>query len=233
MINIVICDDELQFRSIINTAIDEYMAKTVIEYTVSRFVSGIELLRRLKLSSYQIVFLDIKMNDIDGLTVARKIREFDKNVIIAFISANINCSLEGYKVNAVRYILKDEKLNANIAECLHSILYEEYHISKMKFDFFNGTREIALNEIFYIESQSHRLIFHVAMSKKESYTMNRVKLNEIEQKLLGKGFVRIHQSYLVNSIYILRIKRYSAVLSNGQILPISKKRYKEVMLATK
>jgi len=231
MINIVICDDELQCQSIINTAIDEYMAETVLEYTVSRFVSGTELLQQLKVSNYQIIFLDIKMNDMDGLTVARKIREFDKNIIIAFISANINCSLEGYKVNAVRYILKDEKLNANIAECLHSILYEEYHINKMKFDFSNGTHEIALNELFYVESRSHKLVFHVMNNEMINYTMNRVKLNEIERKLSEKGFIRVHQSYLVNIVYISRIERYRAVLLNEKMLPIPKDRYKKVMIS--
>lgn len=59
------------------------------------------------------------------------------------------------------------------------------------------------------------------------YTMY-ATLNDIEKDLENTGFIRIHQSFLVNLKYIINILRYKAILSNGEELVIPKARYKEV-----
>lgn len=77
---------------------------------------GIEMVK------YKIVFLDINMDELDGIMTAKKIRENSKDMFIVFVTAFVNYTIEGYKVDAVRYILKDNKnLVASVYECMDAI----------------------------------------------------------------------------------------------------------------
>jgi two-component system response regulator LytT len=79
----------------------------------------------------------------------------------------------------------------------------------------------------YIESKLHKLEFHVMEGDLKAYTMYGT-LNALEQELEEHGFVRIHQSYLVNIKYIKNVVRYKAILVNGDELAIPKARYAHV-----
>ena len=95
------------------------------------------------------------------------------------------------------------------------------------FSFVQGKRELLLDQLFYVESDLHKLKFYVQEEELHIYTLYDT-LNRMEQKLAGNGFLRIHQSYLVNSRYIRSVKRYETELTDGTVLNVAQNRYKQV-----
>lgn len=102
-----------------------------------------------------------------------------------------------------------------------------YSVIKRKFDFKEGRKEIVLDRLLYIESNLHRLEFHVMEDDETVYTMYKI-LNVMDDMLSENGFIRTHQSHLVNVKCIKNVARYKVILTNGVELPIPKARYTEV-----
>ena len=109
MIHIAVCDDEEYFRLREKKLVGEYMEKRKYSYTIDTYSSGKEMLDAANVPlQYDIIFLDINMEELDGLETARRIREISAKVSIVFVTAYITYALDGYKVNAVRYLLKED-----------------------------------------------------------------------------------------------------------------------------
>ncbi len=230
MINIAICDDESHSREIVKKKIKEYMMKKGIVFHIDMFSSGKEFTALgIEMLQYHIVCLDINMDEMNGITVAKRIREISNEVFIVFVSAYVNYILEGYKVDAIRYILKNNtNFQSSINECMEAIIEKlNYKVVMETFRFNEGTKEISLGRILYIESRLHKLEFHVMEENLKIYTMYET-LNEAENKIKNNNFIRIHHSFLVNIKYIKSIKRYRVLLSNEMELAIAKVRYKYV-----
>lgn len=227
MFNIAICDDDKYFCVREEQVIAEYMNQKGYAYQIDTFQLGDALLNSEKnISEYDIIFLDIKMDKIDGIETAKRIREVARDTYIVFVTAFIEYSLEGYKVDAVRYLLKDNDfLDKAIFECLDAVMDKKnYKENKHIFQFQEEKKEIYLNDIIYIDSNLHKLTFHMAKGSRKEYTMYE-RLDIIDELLQQADFCRIHKSYLVNLRYLEGIERYSATLLGGIHLPVSKSRY--------
>ena len=151
---------------------------------------------------------------------------FRSEVFIVFVTAYVNYSLEGYRLDAVRYLLKSStNFESTVNECVDALMDKlNYSVEKRVFDFKEGKREVSLERLLYIESNLHKLELHVMEDDMKTYTMYET-LNELEDKLALNDFIRIHQSYLVNIKYIKNVARYKVVLTNGIELTIPKARY--------
>lgn len=226
MLRIAICDDEKIFLKQENELIAKILDESNNEYEIKKYTSGKELLKsKEKIAKYDIVFLDVNMNEIDGLETAKRIRIFNENIFIVFVSAYYSYSLEGYKVNAVRYIIKEnENLELSYRECIYSILkiINENQNTQI-FGFQEGNIELDVAKIMFVESNLHKLVFHMNGSSKMNYTMYD-KLDNVQIE----GFCRIHKSYLINMKYVVEMSRYYIVLADGTRLSVAKTRYPEV-----
>ncbi len=230
MLNIAICDDEHFFRDEIQNILIAYMDGCGITYSIDAFKSGEEFtLQGIEMLKYDIVFLDINMDHMNGLDTARKIREQSKDIYIVFVTAFIDYTLEGYKVDAVRYILKNNKTLKNaVIESMDAIRGKmNYSVSLREFEFREGKRRISPEHILYIESNLHKLTFYVMEGSIAKYTMYK-KLDDLELELKDFGFLRIHQSFLVNSAHVKKVVRYVLTMDNGEELSIPKTRYNDV-----
>ena len=230
MLRIAVCDDESYFSQLIKKYIETFLWKKELEFRIDIFNSGEELLEiGSELINYNIFFLDIDMEKINGVRVAQKIREYGFESYIVFVTAYIDYSLEGYKVDAIRYLLKNNlNFEATIHECMEAIFEKmNYVVSKKIFSFNEGEKKVALERILYIESRLHKLEFHIIEEEMKIYTMYGT-LNELEKEMKEFRFVRIHQSYLVNLKHIKEIKDYQVILSNNEQLVIPKARYRKV-----
>lgn len=230
MFKIAVCDDEKHFRNTVKEYVGRYLKQKGIAYEIDTFSSGEEFVDQgIEMIQYKIIFLDINMNELDGIKTAQKIRELSKDVFIVFVTAYVNYTLEGYKVDAVRYLLKNNvNFDDSINECMDAItLKMNYKEVKKEFKFSEGIKKISLNKILYIESNLHKLEFQVMEDKLNIYTLYDT-LNNMEKELKDEGFIRVHQSFLVNIKHIKSMKRYEVVLSNHTTLAIPKARYKSV-----
>ena len=228
MLKIAICEDSEIFVEIIKKNIETILK---VPYELHPFLSGKEFMTSLPEMGcpYDIVFLDVNMDELDGMETAQKIRKVSNDVFIVFVTAFITCAPQGYSVGAIRYILKN---NVNfpelIFECMDAIsLNMNYVAQKKKFNFNEGTKIVALERLLYIESRLHKLEFYIMEDKLKKYSIYG-KLDELEKELQGNDFIRIHQSYLVNMKHIEKVSRYEALLNNGIKLEIPKARYKFV-----
>ncbi len=218
MIHIAICDDEKFFREQIKEILKQYMDDKGYPLEIDTFCSGIEFIEQgIEMVKYKIIFLDIYMEQLDGMMTAKEIRKRSKEMFIVFITACIQCVFEGYKVDAVRYILKnDGSMAASIYECMDAILEKmNYQAPRVRFDFREGAKKVSLEHILYIESKLHKLEVYIMEDQLEKYTLLGT-LNKLEAFLKGDGFLRVHQSFLVNMRFIKRISRYKAVFRRGR-----------------
>lgn len=227
MFRIAICDDESFFAEELKELISGYMMEKGLVFEIDTYSSGEALVKLgIEVVRYTAVFLDINMEKIDGIKAAEKIREVSREVFIVFVTAYVNYSLEGYRLDAVRYLLKSNaNFQSTVNECMNAIMEKlNYSVAKREFDFKEGTKEVSLERLLYIKSNLHKLEFHIMEDDMKIYTMYET-LNALEDRLAANDFVRIHQSYLVNIKYIKNVVRYKVVLTNGVELVIPKARY--------
>ena len=224
MIKIVICEDERETQLLIEDYLDNILKNINIEYEIQKYSSGEELLEG-NLKDIDILFLDIQMGQINGMDVARKIREVDNRMEIIFITSLIDYVQEGYEVRAYRYLLKpieSEKLKKHVSTCIKEIEVNKknYILIKNK----SNTYKIHSNEIKYVEVQKKDMSIHTINKDLEV----RYSLEKIEKDLNLDKFVRCHKSYLVNLSYVENIKLNTLVLESGEEVPVSRYRYKDV-----
>lgn len=230
MFKIAICDDENLFAEELKELISGYLMEKGLVFEIDTYSSGEALVELgIEMVQYTVVFLDINMDKVDGIMAAEKIREVSREVFIVFVTAYVDYSLEGYRLDVVRYLLKgNANFQSNINECMDAIIDKmNYSVIKREFDFKEGRKEISLERLLYIESNLHILKFHIMEDDMKVYTM-RETLNIFESRLPEDDFIRIHQSFLVNIKHIKNIARYKVILTNGVELTIPKARYAEV-----
>lgn len=223
MLKIAICDDEKYYRDRIHILLCEYLEARGLTASADLFSSGKEFLMETdNLVKYDIVFLDINMEEVDGIRTARKIRSYRSETYIVLVTAFMNYALEGYKVGAVRYIMKDA-LDVQMEECMDAII-RKMQLREVTFAFVEGEKTLYTDNILYVESRKHKCIFSYMEKELVTYQMYG-KLDEIEAELSGYGFLRIHKSFLVNMKHVRRISNYKAVLDSGEELSVPRFRF--------
>lgn len=230
MFHIAICDDEEYFRICEKKLIEEYMENHGYACRIDLYASGKEMLSVADtVLQYDVLFLDISMEEMDGIEVAGTIREMSDDIYIVFVTAYITYSLEGYKVRAMRYLLKEDAGFENVMrECLDAIAARmNYRETVCEFDYQNGKKSIPVDSILYVESRLHKVIFFIMEDGVKEYSRYD-RLDAVELELRQYGFCRVHQSFLVNMKYAGGVERYKISLKNGTEISISKKYYKDV-----
>lgn len=230
MFRIAICDDEKIFAEELKERISSCMMEKGAVFDIDIFSSGEALIELgIEVVRYTVIFLDINMDKVDGIMTAERIRKVCSNVFIVFVTAYVDYSLEGYRLDVIRYLLKgNANLQGKIDECMDAIMDKiNYSVTKRKFVFREGKKEISLERLLYVTSRLHTLEFYVMEDTMKVYTMYE-KLNVLEGSLPENDFIRVHQSFLVNVKYIKKVVRYKAILTNGQELSIPKGRYTQV-----
>ena len=203
-LNIIICDDEFLHRLILKEFLITILNEEFLEYDLIEYSSGKDLINNY--NKADLLFLDIQMNELSGMDVARKIRELDNNVEIIFTTAIEKYVFEAYEVRAYRYLLKPieyEKLKRQVKLCISDYLIKNSIIS---IDTNKVTIKIPIGEILYAEV-----------------------MKRVEKKLLNYGFFRCHHSYLVNLNKISEIRNKTIFINDNEI-PISRTRYKSLKI---
>lgn len=213
---IAICDDEPIF-------IDR-IRNILLDCEIHAFTDSRKLLQAVeKDMEYDVIFLDIAMPGLDGIGLAKEIRENDSDVIIVFVTGRIEFMQTGYEVRAFRYLLKDQ-LERGLPVIWSDIEREladrrdQYFI----FEFNRQTYRYACKEILYFESSLRRVLLHAKSGIATLYG----NLDEIEKA--HPAFVRIHKSYLVNPRHIRALSAENVMTTDGEILPVSR-RYRQTL----
>ena len=222
--NIAICDDEKQIREQIQEMIRKQLPGCVTEV----FASGEELLDSQ--FPYDILFLDIQMEGLDGIETAREIRRRKEDVILIFITAIREYVFDAFDVAAFHYLLKpvSEKKFINVFERAVREVHqrEKAHIKKLLIRTRNRNVTVPVKDIYYIESQRRKVGIHTIKEVIEIYAT----MSELEEQL-GDTFYRCHRGYLVNMAYITEYKSDFIQICTGDIIYMSKEKYPDFVKA--
>lgn len=219
---IAICAERETDRVQIRDLVVQYGIAAAIPIETVAFKSAVQLCRWMEeWKNISITFLDISEERAGGLCAAGRIKKMYPEMQVVLITTSVNDALEGYKVKASGFLLKQDMQNT-IQNCLHGLLAEEKEYGiKLGFSFVEGQVELMLSRILYIETQGHRNVFHLAETRYHLYKT----LDALETELKPYGFIRIHRSFLVNLRYVEQISSYVLELSNGEELTVPKARY--------
>lgn len=231
-LKIAYCEDENVQISYMKLLIEEWAEKNKIKYSFSGFKSAKEFLFENEDNyPFDVIFLDIDMEEIDGMKLARIIREKDANIPIVFLTNRREYVFEGYEVNAYRYLLKpvDEKKLEQIFSDIKKMCGKEkrYIIEKQDGEFI----KIDLDSIMYFEANGHYISIH---KDSDIIVVKKGLQDEVQsicsdgQTLFESGFVRTHRSFLVSLKYIDKVLKAECILSNNEKIPVSRNAYKEV-----
>lgn len=225
MIKVAICDDDIATTGKIEDMLCRIAKRNFIPIETEVFWEGEHLSEAVEsMNNFDVIFLDIEMGQADGITVARKIRETDKNVLIIYVTSHESYMQESFSVRPFRFLVKpvEEK---QIAGCLEAA-YEEISSadSYFRYSYQRLNCKIPMRDILYFESKRRKVYI---VTEKETFEFYG-KLNEIEESLrASKGiFLRIHQSFLINYKHIKGLAYDFAVMDNEERLSISEDRRK-------
>lgn len=219
MINVAVCDDDLDYAMKMETLLLRISRCHLIEMNVEVYSDGLELWDSLlKGQRFQLVYLDIKMAKLDGINVARKIREKDIETIIIYISSYEDYFIELFEVEPFRFIKKpvDTGIFTDyFLKAYERIIKDAYFI----YYFRKKPCKRKISSITYFESVGRIVLIHSTDVDGKFYG----KLSDLEEQMAEWEipFLRIHQSYLVNYRHICQITFGKVTLLNGIELQIS------------
>ena len=224
MFRVAICDDSPADLQILHRYLDEF--KNAVPLEIVSYGDGKELADDYKeKNTFDLIILDMMMEPLNGIETARRIRKTDPDVTLLIVTATVEYAIEGYTVNASRYIVKPIEKN-EFFRTLHNIcaLLEKRKEHIFSFPSINGFTRLKLDDIYYFESQLRQIR---VVSSLGAYTYTG-KISQIEEQTKEHGFIRIHKSFIANMHHIHNIFKDSVTMDNKDVLPLSKHKHKEV-----
>lgn len=214
---IAVCDDERQYCEQMRLTIEKmYQSLDVI---VDTYQTGRELLHQFATRKYDVIFLDIEMPGIDGISLAKKLREMDEELRLVFLTSHLEYALKGYEVQALRYLTKpvqEDKLKEVLSYVMEQIRSQKKIWIKTE----AGEERVSVSAILYLEAQNQNILICTA---EQSYVV-RYNLRDYERELRESGFFRIHRGYLVSLGKITAVRKNEVTLEGGISLPLSRTR---------
>lgn len=223
-LNIAVCDDNLEDLREIVALTGEILREASIEYHISEYSDGYALLEDIENGArYQLLLLDVLLEELDGISLAAKLRSQENNAAIIFISVNRELAMRGYEVSASRYLAKPlevEKLREALLHCCESLQSKKEILLPTE----RGQCRIPLSSIILVEAfeRGTRVVL------RDETLDTKLKFNEVHAMLPKASFVMCHRAYIVNLEYTKRLGSREFELTTGARIPISKYRCQEV-----
>lgn len=223
---IAICDDESLACAQTQKTLEE--AYKSLDLLVDIYTDGRTLLESTQKLSYDLIILDIEMPELNGLETARRLRALGEKTAIVFLTSHVEYALKGYEVNALRYLTKPADV-VKLSEIITYLVEQSKQKKKLLLRPANSENQedramVSVDEIIYLEARNQDIRIVTATAE----YLRRYNLRDYERELEGYYFVRNHRSYLINLAHVKRIFGKELAMDNGDILPISRTKGKQV-----
>ena len=237
MINIAVCDDDLEITKSINKLLMKYQDERDLDFTVDLFNDGSGLKSSiLKGKKYDLIYLDIEMRQMNGIATAKYIRSIDTTVLLIYVSNYDNYLKELFEVEPFRFMSKpinDKRF----------YMFLDLAIDRIRsangiycFRFNKDILTVILRDVIYSYERLTKAIelartakVHIVL-KGKLYKFYK-KLDDVEKEIsvnYSIPFIRIHKSYLVNFQQIRKVGYTEVETKDGRILNISDTYKKDV-----
>ena len=217
-LKIAICDDSQIDAEYVLSLLKNWAEKNQITIQTECFPSAEAFLfHYAEDKTYDILLLDIEMGNMDGVTLAKKIRQSNESVQIVFITGFADYIGEGYEVSALHYLMKPVKRDKLIAALDRAVAALQKTERVLLLPVGGEMLRLPVGQVQYVEAFSHT----VAIETERDSMQIKMSISEVE-KLLGEGFIRCHRSYLVGLKHIARLSKTEVILDNGKVLPLSR-----------
>lgn len=224
---IAVCEDEKIFSDKLLYMLSDYFEKCNQPFETTVFTDGIPLIEEYKKEvRYDLIFLDIQLEVSDGVNIASQIRELDSRAVLIFVTGLENRAVEGYSVSAFDYIVK-----SSLDDRLYGVLDRFMQLNKAKLLTVTtpegDTEIINCDDILYIESDGRG----TAVNTSNGIIKAQLSVNKIYKLLPQDKFVEVHKSVFVRVTKIKRIGSDNVVMCNEKLLPLSRRKRKQVLSA--
>ena len=229
IISILICDDDNEDLCRLKNYIDRFFFELpeFYDYRIDTCTTGDELLSLTKVHLYHAIFLDIELPGINGIDVAKKIRESNDSLFIIFVTSYERFMRDSFEVQPFQYIEKPVTFEFTRKIC-HSLINA---ISKKLFSIItistiDGDLLLNTHELMYLQSvKNKKLVLEFHLSTGEKY-ITTGKIAFWEKELKTYGFLSSIRGTLVNINHVRIIADNQIILKNDEILPLSRRQSK-------
>ena len=230
MIQIAICDDDMTTTSQIEEYIRQIETEQHIQVQYRIFFDGKSFMQSVESGEvYDLIYLDVEMPLMKGLDAAKKLREMEISSLIIYISNYKTYCESMIETEPFRFLRKP----INDVNLFRKYFMSAYKKLENRNEYYTYSykkihHKININDIMYFESNNRKICIHTNGNQENNTFYG--QLDKVEKELESKSctFIRIHQSYLVNSMYINTVQHDAVILENKDELPISEKRQKEI-----
>lgn len=227
MLLIAVCDDIPIECADIAKQIETILKQSNTDFIIKKFFGGLELIQSRE--SFDIIFLDIKMPNINGMELAKQIRKQGRQSLIIFITSASEYVFDAFDVEAFQYLLKPiqtDKLK-NVLEKATKKMQIDANIDFLLISANRQIQKVFLKDILYIESIGRIAKIHCNNGTLETYE----QIGILEDKLSDKFFFRCHKCFLVNLNFVDAFKKTEVCLENGEKIMLAKRRYEDFQKA--
>lgn len=224
MLRIAVVEDDKTYAAQLKEYLVRYGTEKNQKISVALFPDGEDIVTDYS-AEFDIILMDVEMTFMDGMTTAERIREKDNEVVIIFITNMPQYAIQGYKVDALDYVLKPISYFAfsqRIDRALTRVKKKEatYITVAQK----GGKKKLNMDKICYVEVRDHDLIYH--STKGDIVTKSSMK--EAEDTLGGTKFFRCNRCYLVNLEYVEDFRGNDVTVASD-VIQVSRARKKAFM----
>lgn len=222
MLLIAIVDDTPSDIERLKAQVENHLTRARESFRIHTFGESVDFIRSQE--SYDLVFLDIHMDKINGLEAAHFIRKINKEVVLIFVTQMAQMAIRGYEVDAMDFIIKPSD-QASIDRVMDKALKRivdragSFVVLKTARD----TISISTSKIHFIEVYDHDLVYHT----EEGEYRIRGQLNKVRQEVDSQQFVLSSRSHLVNLRHVASVHNDHLMVA-GKMVPLSKVRRKEI-----
>ena len=227
MIKFAICDDEPMMAQELASHLAEYMKeKSITAYDLSSFPDSCALLDAA--DRFDVIFLDIQMEQPDGMETARLLRRRGDYSLLVFVTVLKEFVFDAFQVEAYDYLLKPLD-SARFCQTMDRVLrsLEQRTAEDIVIQRGTGCEVVLLSDIVYCEVLGRKIYLHKSDGTVSDYYD---KLEDLERKVDGR-FFKCHRSYLVNLDYVRGCQDGQVLLFQGERIPASRLREWELMQA--
>lgn len=225
---VAICEPDTHYQVQIQNELQLITKKEKIRFQVRNYLSGKELIAKLKKYKPQIAILAYELGDLNGLQVAEYLNKNCTNICIIMITFHERFALQAYENGLLGYLLKP--LNQTLFEVYIKravILVKNYLLNlssaSSEITFKSGKQNITIDKQNIIYIEKFRNYINVVTKKGEYRSLG--SLCTILENLMGDGFMFSHQGYIINLKLITRIERDEVYFCDSISVPVSRRSY--------